>query len=209
MTQPRAVFSLILVLTLLSGCVGAPQRPFNTEGHSLEERESRLAAYSVWSASGRIAVDDGNEGGSGQFRWRRDADGFELLVRAPLGQGSWRLHQRDGQPAVLEASKLGEPVSGPDPAALIAEQVGWHVPVDPMTWWARALRAPGEAAEVSLNREGLPALIAQHDWRVEYNEYVEVGGLIMPRKLTATRDPYKVRVVVATWRLEPGNSANP
>ena len=65
----KRIFFLLLAATALAGCVTAPQRPAPLSVDPLEaqaEREARLARSDHWRLTGRIAVSDGRDGGSGR-----------------------------------------------------------------------------------------------------------------------------------------------
>ena len=52
----------------------------------------------------------------------------------------------------------------------IYDQLGGHVPVAQLTAWVRAARAKGEA-RLEFRDDGLPALIEQDGWKIEYPDY--------------------------------------
>ena len=82
------------------------------------------------------------------------------------------------------------------------DRVGWEVPVRALSYWVRGVVAPNGNARTRRDREGRLALIRQDRWVVEYGGYLEVEGLSLPRKITATRDGNRVRLLIKQWGID-------
>jgi outer membrane lipoprotein LolB len=141
-------------------------------------REAALADQSEWRLSGRIAVSDGKDGGSGRIDWRQDGERFRIEIRAPVSRRTWRL---SGGPdgATLEGLDDGTR-SGPDAEALLRDAVGWTVPIADMVAWARGARGQG-GARVEFDDAGRLAVLEQRGWTVEYRAWIE-GEPALPKK---------------------------
>lgn len=164
-------------------------------------RRAALERIERWGFDGRVAVSDGKDGGSGRIRWRQDGDRYDISVSAPVSNETWRL-TGDARGARLEGAKRG-PLEGPDPEALLERAVGWHLPVARMRDWVRALASSGGAARVQRGADGLPALIAQSGWSIEYRRYdAATQPVPLPVRMRASRAPHEVRLAVARWTLE-------
>lgn len=189
---------LLLVLALLSACTPAPVRR-SADAALLEAqaaREAALSASPAWRLSGRLAVNAGGEGGNGRLDWTQDADGFEIRLAAPVTGKSWRLRQQAGL-ATLEGVD-GGPLTAPDAEMLLFEATGWRLPVRALAAWARGARAEGPA-EIAFGPAGLPSLISQQGWQVEYREWDDQDPA-RPRRVFARQgDQASVRLVVESW----------
>jgi outer membrane lipoprotein LolB len=84
---------------------------------------------------------------------------------------------------------------------LLAEEVGWRLPIAEMQHWVRGGTAHPDA-HVSLDGQGLPREIVEGGWRVEYKAFDAAQSPPLPTRIFAERAPYKVRLVVAEWRRE-------
>ncbi|MCM2355267.1 MAG: lipoprotein insertase outer membrane protein LolB [Arenimonas sp.] len=189
--------SLSLVLLFLAACAPVPVR---TGGDAdllaaQSAREAVLREEAGWRLTGRLAVSAGGEGGSGRLDWRQQADGYDIQLAAPVTRKSWRLVSRAGQ-VRLEGLEGGTR-EGTDAEALLAEATGWDIPVAALADWARGARAPGPA-RIEFGPEGLPALIVQHGWTVEYRDWLP-GDAPRPRRVFAAREGATVRLVVESW----------
>lgn len=190
--------ALVMSVAVLAACTsGAPRR--STDGGALSARAAALAQKSQWSLDGRVAVSDGKDGGSGRIEWRQDGADYVIEIRAPVSRQAWRISSIAGV-LTLEGARR-DPVHGADAEALLAREVGWRVPIAQMAWWARGLAA-SPAAEVELDREGLPRTIREAGWLVEFRRFDPAHEPPLPVRIAASRPPYLVRLAVASWRDE-------
>lgn len=194
----RSLRCLVLagVLLTLAACTRAPTRtPGAADLVAQEQREAELADERRWSLSGRIAVSDDGDGGSGRIDWRQDGERFRIEIRAPVSRRTWRLVGEPGD-VVLEGLD-GGPRRGTSAEALLQSEVGWTVPIVDMIAWMRGARGNG-SAELTLDAEGRPAQLVQSGWRVDYREWFD-GDPALPRKVFAARAEQRVRLVVERW----------
>ena len=161
-------------------------------------REHALAAEPAWSLEGRFAASDGQHGGSGSLSWRQDGPQYQFTLRAPITGKSVQLN---GGPDGAILSGMGKQINGRDAADVLNQQFGWNVPVEDLAWWIRGLRAPGRPAILTFGANGLPATLDQDGWHVDYRDWYAERNPPLPRKVYASRDPYKVRVLVETWQF--------
>ena len=160
------------------------------------ERERVLASQPNWQLQGRLGVSNAKDAGSGSLQWKQDGDAFRFSVHAPVTGKTWVL-AGDGHRVVLEGLR-DQPVEGTDAAALLDRELGWKVPVAQLTEWVRGARAKGEA-QIEFRSDGLPAVIQQDGWKIEYPDYDETHQPPLPRKVFASRGDYRVRLSVSEW----------
>ena len=185
------------VLMALGGCAAPRVKPDADLLARQNTRERALAAQRAWRLEGRLGVSNGKEGGSGSLQWRQDGHAFRFSVHAPVTGKTWILSGDEGH-ATLEGLRE-QPIEGTDAAALLEHELGWHVPVAELTDWARGARAPGDA-RVEFDGDGLPALIEQDGWTIEYPDYDRTREPPLPSKIFARRGDYRVRLAVSRWR---------
>jgi outer membrane lipoprotein LolB len=196
--------ALAAVLVAVAGCAsGARVARDGGAVLSQADRAARLDAMPRWSLTGRIAVSDGRDGGSGRLEWMQDGPHFDIAVRAPVASGSWRL---SGDGLVAQIDGLGpEPLRDVDAEALLAREIGWHLPMAQVAAWVRALPADAAGARIEPGQDGLPAILREAGWTVEYRAWTAADGIPMPRRLVARRAPFEVRIAIERWSLHGGD----
>ncbi len=195
-TRARAS-ALVACALVLAACATAPR--VKTDDAMLArqgERERALASQPNWSLAGRLGVSNAKDAGSGSLQWKQDGNAFRFSVHAPVTGKTWVL-TGDPHHVVLEGLR-DEPVEGDDAAALLDRELGWNVPVAQLTEWVRAARAKGDA-QIEFRSDGLPAVITQDGWKIEYPDYDATHQPPLPRKVFASRGDYRVRLSVSEW----------
>lgn len=209
-------WTVAALAALLSACAGTAVRgpappPLAPAAVAAAEaaqarRETALRPQARWSLSGRIALSNGRNGGSGRIDWRQDGERYEVALSAPVTRQSWRL-SGDAAGARLDGVE-GGPRSGPDAATLLRETTGWDIPVAALNDWVRGLRAQGQGpARVDYGADGRPARIEQDGWRIDYRWPAEGGAEpVLPARLDAVRGEAKVKLIVDEWQAGAASS---
>ena len=192
----RRAVALVACALVLAACAAPRVKPDSDLLARQAERERALSAQPNWVLSGRLGVSNAKDAGSGSLEWKQDGDAFRFSVHAPVTGKTWVL-AGDAHRVVLEGLRE-QPVEGTDAAALLERELGWHVPVAELTEWVRAARAKGDA-KIEFRDDGLPAVIEQDGWTIEYPDYDEARRPPLPRKVFASRGDYRVRLSVSEW----------
>jgi len=187
-----------VVALALAGCAAPPRAP---EGVTPPDP----AVLTQWTASGRMAVAAGNDGGSGSFDWTQDGTTSRLDLRGPLGAGAVRLvvtpetlSMADGSGRVLDAEVA---------RAHLQARLGADLPWDHLRYWLLGVPAPGVEATIQDQDSAPWRVIEQAGWRLAYDSFAVIGGVNLPTRLSAERGPVRVRVIVDDWR--PGAAGVP
>lgn len=186
----------------LAACVPVPVRQPGTPGTTEQlaaqiARERLLDAQHGWSLHARFAASDGHHGGSGSLDWRQTGQQFKFVLRAPI---TGKTVELDGGPDGAVLTGLGKaPLMGRDAETVLRQEFGWDIPVTDLAWWVRGLRAPGDPAILTFGANGLPATLDQDGWHIDYRDWYAERNPPLPRKVYASRDPYKVRMHVEQW----------
>lgn len=199
---------------LLAGCASLP--PLPAQGDAAEgEAAQRVridalglaggdCAAPAWSLSGRVALSNGRQGGSGRIEWVQAAGVQRLQLSAPVTRQSWVL-EVDAGGAVLQGV-ADAPLRDSDPARLLRDATGWDIPVAALGCWVRGAAAtlPGLGpARIAYGVDLLPRRIEQGGWTVEYDGWhAGADGLALPGKIETRRGGDRVRLVVDHWVAE-------
>ncbi len=203
-----AVALPLLLMALLTGCVGAVRPPPVSAVvlAPLAERRAALQAVQSFQLEGRLAAAVAGEGFNANIGWTQRGDRTELDLRAPLGFGAARVVRDAGQ-LTLEASR-GEHFSGPLASEQLTQRLGFEPPLGSLRWWVLGVPDPTVALftqQLSADGQTVSA-IDQLGWHIEYSEYGRYGSTLaaaqLPRRLTLTRDQVRLRLVVDRWTVE-------
>ena len=218
----RRIACAALVAAVLSACTSVPVRPplqtveldEASKARAQAQLAAREAAVRAWPElgfTGRVAMSNGRDGGSGRIEWRQAGAEYRVTLSAPVTRQSWQLQ---GGPGGARIDGLeGGPREGADVAALLWEATGFEIPVAALAAWAAGTRAPeavSGAAEVGFDAGGRLARLQQDGWTIDYLEWQPepgAGGHALPTRINAQRDAARVRLIVDAWSADPAPSA--
>jgi outer membrane lipoprotein LolB len=202
----RHVFrSAVMALSMcaaLAACVSQPARETApVDAAQARANDNQRSAVLEWDLSGRIAVSNGNRGGSGHIDWQQHAGGYTISLSAPVTRQSWRL-SGDDRGARLDGV-AGGPREDADVEQLLLSATGWNIPVRALQDWIRGIAAPAReyGPEKFVYAGGLPATLEQGGWSIEYQDWhpAAVGWPQMPRRIVARHGEASVKLVVDEW----------
>lgn len=195
------VITALLLSVALPSCTTLPPRePDSEERLRLHGIKSELIeGQSRWSLSGKLAISNDAEGGSGKLQWRESRDYTRMDFHGTLGRGAWRL-EAGGSGARLELAD-GSTFEDRTVDQLVRDQVGWEIPVESLSWWVRGLAAPGDPESYRYDKNGNLVRLIQDGWAIEYGNYRTFGEFEMPVRVTAQRADWKVKLIVRRWEL--------
>lgn len=201
MMKTNHVLKAVLIglsVLLLSACQGNSVRVNDPAIQS--KRLKVLRNLPAWSLQGRMAVDLGDDGGSGRLDWAHTVNSDTLRMQAPVTGQSWQLHADDA----------GARIDGLENGTLHADSVesamqqafGWSMPVVQIADWVRAM--PHDAADrMQVGPNGLPSELRSGCWQVRYQRWKEqANSLLMPTKLEAQCDDLRLKLVISRWHLK-------
>jgi len=200
MPHPIRVLAALSILFLAACATTRP--PVRQPGDAVtlglqEERERSLADTDHWTLEGRLSVASDKDSGSGSLSWRQDGDRYEFVVRGPVTGRTFRL---TGGPAGAELEGLdGGTRRGPDAETLMAQTVGWQIPLAELKRWVLGLRADTGPADIAFGADRLPSRLVQDGWTVDYRQWDTGRQPAMPSRVFAERPPYKVRLSIESW----------
>ena len=200
--KPHWLFFVLLVLNACTGVAVKETGPGNKAAY--QNRAAVLAAIPEWSFVGRISLDDGDRGGSGRLQWEVRSENSELDFHGAMGRGAWHLQIGPEGAVLKEANGAEQTATGVN--ALIQDRMGWPIPVEALQWWVRGLAAPGAVEDEKFDSEGLLISLGQFGWRVDFERYDSVAGAVLPVRLNARRDNYRVKLAISRWRMDKSHA---
>lgn len=168
-------------------------------------REAWLQAHAEWAFAGRVAVSAQGKGGNGRIDWRQRGDAYEVALSAPVTRQSWRLSGDLTSGAGRLEGLEGGPREGGDAEALLKQATGWDIPLNAMGRWSRGMAGTEAVPEPSeFAGDGRLRALREQGWRVDFLDWFPPEGQrpAMPRRIEASRDGAKVRLIVDQWQLD-------
>lgn len=200
----RSVLLAMLAIALSACAARAPREALPAiEGAPSEHQDARVAAIAAlpaWSMSGRVAVSNGKDGGSGRIEWKQTGPRYDVALSAPVTRQSWRVTGGQGE-AVLEGLS-GGPRTGADAGELVFEATRWRIPVESLADWLMA--KTHRDGRLHYGADGRVDRIDEAGWVVTYADWrrPEGGSVELPGRIEATQGEARVRLVVDQWGLE-------
>jgi len=194
--RPSPKLVPLFLTVLISACV----TPKSLELPDLSDWESRqkiLVGVDEWEFAGRIGVSAGEEGFNGQLRWRQDGVVFRARINGPLGVGTVFINGDRREITVTDRDGVVTELH--DAEVELRQMYGWTIPVASLRFWALGIPDPASPAETEFGEDGQLSTLRQQDWEVEFTQYREGGGQLMPRRLTAVNNDVKVILVIDNW----------
>lgn len=165
----------------------------------MSARESQLFERNRFDLNGRIAISDGNDGGSGRFEWQQRGLATTLRFFAPVSARNWRLEVLPGQALLIESNGAIRVANNAE--ELLRREVKLNLPADALRYWVLGMRAPGAESEIELDEHGQLALLRQSGWEIRYVGFDQAQDPPLPRKLYARAGEHQVRISVRTWKF--------
>lgn len=188
----RLRWAIFPLLAMLHGCAMESLPPFVAEPVPIQ----RIVA---WRLEGRVAVQTPAEGWSANLVWKHDPDSDHLAFSGPMQQRAATILAR--KDFVSFRSADGTDIVASDADALLRERVGITIPLGVLRYWVLGVPAPEHDFAPDPSGEDARDFL-QLGWAMHYGEYLPVAEMRLPRKLTATGEGMKLKLVVDEWRIE-------
>ncbi|SDU20841.1 lipoprotein insertase outer membrane protein LolB [Halopseudomonas salegens] len=203
MRLTRLLLLLLATLTV-TACSNLHQREsldIGGDAQAWRAHKASLTSLDNWILHGKIGLRAPEESGSGTLFWLQQQDYYDIRLSGPLGRRATRIQgDRDG--VTLEMA--GQPTrQAADAEQLLAQSIGWRLPVDNLLWWVRGLPAPDRPSQLQLDTDSRLARLQQDGWTVEYSRYQPVGERQLPQRLQISGYDLLITLVVTNW--EPRN----
>ncbi|MCQ4243207.1 lipoprotein insertase outer membrane protein LolB [Stutzerimonas stutzeri] len=199
--KPMRNLLIPLLALLLAGCAGfGPQESLEGPGNAeaWQAHKARISHIDGWQISGKIGIRAPQDSGSGTLFWLQRQDYFDIRLSGPLGRGATRLTGRPDA-VTLEVAGQGR-FEAQSPEALVESQLGWQLPVSHLLWWIRGLPAPDSRSRITLDGSGRLATLQQDDWDIQYLNYEEENGLVLPSRIKLEGRNLQITLVIKDWQ---------
>ncbi|WP_407274989.1 lipoprotein insertase outer membrane protein LolB [Halothiobacillus sp. DCM-1] len=192
---------------VLGGCATLPQaeQPAPDQAQAATEfalRAAKVRAIVDWQAQGRMAIRTADRAGSVTFDWQQRGIDTQLILNAPLNQGTLTL--RGTPDRMLIEDSQGQRRLTQQPDRTLTQLTGWHIPVQALPDWLRAL-PHARNAQQEFNAQGQLIRLKDEGWTLHYADYRPAfpGGVPMPHEMTAAQPDISLRLIIDQWQTLP------
>ena len=199
MIMPIRHLSLILCLGL-AGCATISQPPAErllplppSQTGSLKTSQLR-----AWDIQGAIAVRTEQKGWNASFNWSQKYANYCLNIFGPLGSHRISLIGNNQYAILTTADKKYKAANA---ETLLAQQLGWYMPVNNIHYWIQGLPAPGDIHHLTRNAQGQLMSIDQQGWHIEYLSYDNINGLDLPTLIELQNSRIFIRIAIHQWNF--------
>lgn len=197
---------MLIFMLLISACASAP--PVTTPAVSPEiawqARKSRLATYTSWELSGRLAIKGTRDSWSAAIHWTQNNKAFDIHLMNHFGQ---TVAQLSGHPGRVTLQTSEESVTSKDVGTLLQQHFGWGLPVQGMRYWVLGLPDHHRVKEMELDQEGRLKSLAQLGWRIKFERYRRFGEVEIPGRLLLEYPSLNVRLVIDHWQVDDDSAS--
>jgi len=187
-------------LLLMTACTPFWQtKPLEPAEQLWENRQTALKQMDYWSFRGRTVIRQDKEGWNVGVTWQQQQEEFNIRLFGPFSQGAVELAGDDK--LVTMTFSDGETYSAATPEELLAEVLGWLLPVSALRDWVRGLpHSPIKIDEKTLDEEGRLTTLSQAGWQVEFVDYAPLEGIDVPAKIFIEHPQLSIRLVMNGWK---------
>lgn len=146
---------------------------------------------------GALGVRVGQKGQSAHFIWKQAKSAYKIELYGPLGIGASYL-KSNGKTVELITAK-NKTYTANNAEGLMADVLGWSVPVEGLIYWVRGIQEPGSKAQLNYNNFGFLSQLKQNGWTIRYLSYTQRGHNAFPQRLILTRPNVRIVAVISSW----------
>lgn len=213
-TTIRAVFIRTLLIVsfglTLSACVSSPTitHPPSLTSHRLNQAHlQHLKKIKQFSLQGRIGVQTNYKGFSGSLIWQHNTTNDNVALYSPLGSQVASI-QKNAEGITLEDAN-GHKTSAKDAETLTQTVLGWQLPLTGLVDWSLGRPSNTPIQGSSWNEQGLLTTLNQDGWKIEFQNYSEQAGYLLPAKIILKSEQVNLKLLVEKWQdIESLNIAN-
>ena len=166
----------VLLTVFISACTQLPQPPS-------DEAVPPSAGYAPWTAVGKLAVVEGNQSNTVNFRWqRRSLTQDTITLSGPVGLSPTRIERTESELVWIDngrARSLDELALSPTALALTDS-----LPLTDLGDWLLGATQPSAP------------------WQLTVTRWTEAQGYRVPARLNVEREGLALRVAISRWTLE-------
>lgn len=182
----------IVLFSLLAACQNRLKAPsaegevvWRSNSDFFVERQQFARNLNAWKYSAKVGLSTPDLNEQANLIWEFSDQANSVRMFGPLGVGAIKL-EFDQYGVVLSDNK-GLLHRGNSAEQLLTRIVGWPMPIDALSSWMFGLPAKGATYRYALNENQQIERLQQLGWIIQYSDYRDYQGHLMPRKMVASK----------------------
>jgi outer membrane lipoprotein LolB len=142
---------------------------------------------------------------SGSFEWSQTPDTTVVTLLSPLGQTVATIKSTAQGATLTQADRPAK--SAPNVDALVAEALGWPLPVSNLRSWMQGQVTDDEGHHLAATPQLTKTVDTADGWRLQYLSWQdgEAGSPSIPKRIDMERDTsyagrVQMRLVISSWQ---------
>lgn len=201
----KLVFA-VLITAILSSCAST-QKPITDESYALAQLiHQQNKTLNSWFMLATVSFSNDDEAYFFNAVWQRQPHQFELLLNAPLSQGSVEIKGfglgTNTQGASLQLNN-NPTIYGISAEELIQKSTQFNIPVSGLDYWVRGIAHPNSTSDNRINFDGTTLSLKQDGWNIHYSEWDKVNikqaTYWLPRQIKLRQADFKIQIRPSQW----------
>ncbi len=160
-------------------------------------RAHRLSKLTSWDINGALSLQMRNQTSLANYQWQQQGPKhYHLQLSSSLNLYVLSINGTPG--SVKLNSNDNKVISGTNAADLVAQTIGYPLPVHDLYYWIRSLPAPGEAY-THYDHFGHLTQLRQGQWQVQFSHFITTAAGDLPQMLDIHSPELTLRIVIKNW----------
>ncbi|OED85127.1 outer membrane lipoprotein LolB [Vibrio breoganii ZF-55] len=193
-------FTPIVLVLLLFGCETTQRMP--THSVEYQDHQQKLSALTHFRITGKLGYIDPTQRQSLNFHWKQSPEKSELRLSTFLGKTVLNLVIDDEGAKVTDID--GNRYFDKDADLLFYQLTSMRLPIVYMQDWIRGQPTAADNFQVADNGTllSLQQTRGEQTWLMDYKGYQENEDVILPNRMTLSREPIKLNIAVSKWEIQ-------
>lgn len=164
-----------------------------------KQRTGYIRGLRQWKITGAIAIKEGSEGWQARLIWRESPNDFSGRLYAYFSPEQVVIKGNQNRVQLIDGK--GHVYRERSMERMLKKSTGWYIPMDFLRYWVRGLFVPGQNMKATFDDEARLKTLQQSGWTLNYQSYANISGYILPKKITLSRGPLRIRFVISKWAV--------
>lgn len=198
---------MLCLSSLLWGCAHQPGDNAEPRITDTASYHKQLAAQQHWRVEGKAGLRTPQQSNTAWFEWQQQGSGFILQLNGPLGTAATRVSS-DGEHYTLSNQQTTRTLSQAEAEEFLTRHAGFALPLDALPFWVLGIPSTdADDINVQYHPDNTLASLQHAEWQLNYLRYQSVGKWLLPEKLVAQRESFKLTLIIKQWDIDPPGSS--